>query len=96
MNNNQKIVSYALEGNLDFVSVPKFAAIIDKILLSNHGLQLDLAQINIGDITGVGWLVDLVSRAKQQHKTVELLRVPKQLLKLMETVKVKAFLPLKS
>lgn len=85
------LVSYALNGELSFQTVPKVWQDLSK-RLDGDGLQLDMRDVGRVDSAGLAMLVTLIADAQSAHRTIKFVEVPAQLRQLAKVSGVDALL----
>ena len=81
-------------GELNYTTIPALNKSSRDLINHNAKITFDMSQITNSDNTGVGFLVALTSYAKVKGKVITFINLPKQLLDLIEAVKLKDLLPI--
>lgn len=93
LNSSVKIISddtkeVSLEGRIDMSNAEKFEELVLSDINRFHKIELDLANLTFIDSTGVGHLINVIKKCKQNNILFKLINVPEGIEQILEIIGV--------
>ena len=85
-----------IEGTLDASNVHEFNDFIQQLAPYSKNIGMNMEKLSFIDSTGIGALVNLLSRLRQVGKSLYLFSLPPQVKEVFDTVKVSSFMNITS